>query len=63
DLVDDPQLAARGFLAEIDHPEFGIIRFPQGAIAAVLGKKVEPVPRLGEHNDEILGPFANPSQR
>src|SRR5690242_291876 len=57
DLVSDPQLTARGFLAEMDHPEFAKILFPQGAIAALLGKKVEPAPRLGEHNDEILGPL------
>ena len=54
DLVDDPQLIARGFLKEIDHPEFGRIRFPQGAIATVLGNQLAPAPRLGEHNNEIL---------
>jgi CoA:oxalate CoA-transferase len=54
DLVDDPQLIARGFLKEIDHPEFGRIRFPQGAIATVLGNQLSPAPRLGEHNTEIL---------
>ena len=54
DLVDDPQLIARGFLKEIDHPEFGRIRFPQGAIATVLGNQLGPAPRLGEHNNEIL---------
>jgi len=54
DLVDDPQLIARGFLKEIDHLEFGRIRFPQGAIATVLGNQLRPAPRLGEHNTEIL---------
>jgi CoA:oxalate CoA-transferase len=54
DLVDDPQLIARGFLKQIDHPEFGRIRFPQGAIATVLGNQLGPAPRLGEHNNEIL---------
>lgn len=54
DLVDDPQLIARGFLKEIDHPEFGRIRFPQGAIATVLGNQLGPAPKLGEHNNEIL---------
>jgi crotonobetainyl-CoA:carnitine CoA-transferase CaiB-like acyl-CoA transferase len=54
DLIDDPQLIARGFLKEIDHPEFGWIRFPQGAIATVLGNQLSPAPRLGEHNTEIL---------
>src|SRR5918999_2673811 len=54
DLVNDPQLIARGFLAEINHPEFGTIKFPQGAVAGVLGKRLTPAPRLGEHNAEIL---------
>jgi crotonobetainyl-CoA:carnitine CoA-transferase CaiB-like acyl-CoA transferase len=54
DLVDDPQLIARGFLKEIDHPEFGRIRFPQGAIATVLGNQISSAPKLGEHNTEIL---------
>ena len=54
DLVDDPQLIARGFLKKIDHLEFGRIRFPQGAIATVLGNQLRPAPRLGEHNTEIL---------
>ncbi|HEX4990961.1 MAG TPA: CoA transferase [Candidatus Binatia bacterium] len=54
DLVDDPQLIARGFLKEIVHPEFGRIRFPQGAIATVLGNQLGPAPKLGEHNNEIL---------
>jgi crotonobetainyl-CoA:carnitine CoA-transferase CaiB-like acyl-CoA transferase len=54
DLVDDPQLIARGFLKEMDHPEFGRINFPQGAIASILGRRMTPAPRLGEHNREIL---------
>lgn len=54
DLIDDPQLIARGFLKEIDHPELGRIKFPQGAIATVLGNQLGPAPRLGEHNTEIL---------
>jgi crotonobetainyl-CoA:carnitine CoA-transferase CaiB-like acyl-CoA transferase len=54
DLIDDPQLIARGFLKEIDHPEFGRIKFPEGAIASVLGTQLTPAPRLGEHNTDIL---------
>ena len=54
DLVDDPQLIARGFLKEIDHPEFGRIKFPVGAIASVLKTQLPAAPRLGEHNMQIL---------
>jgi crotonobetainyl-CoA:carnitine CoA-transferase CaiB-like acyl-CoA transferase len=55
DLVRDPQLLARGFLSEMNHPEFGKINFPHGAIATVLGNRMHPAPKLGEHNEEILG--------
>jgi crotonobetainyl-CoA:carnitine CoA-transferase CaiB-like acyl-CoA transferase len=55
DLIGDPQLLARGFLSEIDHPEFGKINFPHGAIASVWGNRMKPAAKLGEHNEEILG--------
>ena len=54
DLVNDPQLIARGFLTEMDHPEYGKIFFPQGAIATVLGTRLSPAPRLGQHTVEVL---------
>ncbi len=54
DLVNDPQLLARGFLTGINHREFGQINFPQGAIASVLGHRLSPAPKLGEHNTELL---------
>jgi crotonobetainyl-CoA:carnitine CoA-transferase CaiB-like acyl-CoA transferase len=54
DLVRDPQLRARGFLSDIEHPEFGLIPFPHGAIAATLGRKLAPAPYIGRHNREIL---------
>ena len=54
DLIDDPQLVARGFLREMNHPLLGRIIFPQGAIATVAGVQLTPAPRLGQHNNEIL---------
>lgn len=54
DLVEDPQLLARGFLTEVDHPQFGRMMFPRGAIATVREAPVNPAPTLGQHNREIL---------
>ena len=54
DLVDDPQLVARGFLTEMEHRDFGTINFPQGAIATTLGSRLSAAPKLGEHNAQIL---------
>ncbi len=54
DLVRDPQLLARGFLSEMEHPELGAVVFPHGAIAATLGHKLAPAPAIGQHNKEIL---------
>ncbi len=54
DLVDDPQLLAREFLTEIDHPQFGRVRFPRGAIATMLARPGKIAPTLGQHNREIL---------
>ena len=54
DLVADPQLQARGFLSEIDHPLFGRTMFPRGAMATILEKPVNLAPTLGQHNQEIL---------
>jgi crotonobetainyl-CoA:carnitine CoA-transferase CaiB-like acyl-CoA transferase len=38
----------------MDHRDYGKILFPQGAIASVLGTRLSPAPRLGEHNQQIL---------
>jgi crotonobetainyl-CoA:carnitine CoA-transferase CaiB-like acyl-CoA transferase len=54
DLIDDPQLVARGFLREMNHPLLGRITFPQGAIATVAGLQLSPAPQLGQHNKEIV---------
>ncbi len=54
DLAADPQLIDRGFLVEIEHPDFGPMRFPRGAIANLWGRDVRPAPKLGQHNAELL---------
>ena len=54
ELAEDPQLLSRGFLTQMDHPRFGPMMFPQGAIATVRGTRMKPAPTLGQHNAEIL---------
>jgi CoA:oxalate CoA-transferase len=54
DLAADAQLVARGFLKEIDHPDFGHILFPVGSVANLWGTDPGLAPRLGQHNAEIL---------
>ena len=54
DLIDDPQLTARGFLTEIELRQFGRIMYPQGPLASMRRVKLNPAPMLGEHNGEIL---------
>ena len=57
EMFDDPQLRAREFFIEIDHPDTGLRRYP-GPIARFEVTPLVPVrspaPRLGEHNREIL---------
>jgi crotonobetainyl-CoA:carnitine CoA-transferase CaiB-like acyl-CoA transferase len=54
DLIEDPQLIARGFLTQLDHPQFGHIIWPVGAIASLRKTGLSPAPKLGQHNGEIL---------
>jgi benzylsuccinate CoA-transferase BbsF subunit len=60
DLARDPQLRARGFIVEVDHPDLGCIEYP-GAIERTVrpaGGVKGAVPRLGEHTREVLGTWA-----
>ncbi|HTD45634.1 MAG TPA: CoA transferase [bacterium] len=59
DIRGDPQLTARGFWQEVDHPELGgsvtypgpFARLTGGASCAVARR----APQIGEHNGEIYG--------
>jgi CoA:oxalate CoA-transferase len=54
-LLDDPQLKARGMLAEVEHKRFGKIGIPgiPPFLTQTPGKIRTPAPELGEHNEEI----------
>lgn len=55
EVVNSPQMQARGFFAEIDHPEWGNFQFPTSPYrfseSAWTLRRLPP--RLGEHNEEI----------
>lgn len=51
------QMAARGFFQEIDHPYAGRLKYPTAPyrFSRTPWQAVRPAPRLGEHNQEVLG--------
>jgi len=56
DLVDHPQVRARGALVESEHPTAGRIRLvgPPARLSETPGALRRPAPRIGEHTREIL---------
>jgi formyl-CoA transferase len=62
DLTRDPQLLSRRFLRAIEHPEFGVINFPLGALANVWNRTLPFAPKLGADTVNVLaelGPNAS----
>ena len=57
DLLNSEQLKARGFFAEVDHPEIGRVKFPTAPyrFSKTPWRLKRPAPLLGEHNQEIYG--------
>ena len=55
ELVNSPQLRARGFFARIDHPETGEIEYPTAPyrLSRTPWAAERCAPLLGEHNEEI----------
>jgi crotonobetainyl-CoA:carnitine CoA-transferase CaiB-like acyl-CoA transferase len=56
DLTKSPQLQARAYLQEVDHPEAGRLTYPgppfrMGEAPARMGR----APLLGEHNEKVYG--------
>ena len=55
DALESPQLNARGFFVEIDHPVVGKQKYPSAPYQATgMTWRLERAPLLGEHNQEII---------
>ena len=55
EVLEDPQLAARDFFVDVDHPVVGTVRQPGPAIRASEAPwQTRRAPLLGEHTDEVL---------
>ena len=54
--LQDPHLAARGYLVELDQPPIGVMTFEGPAFAAtgMADADIRPAPGLGEHTREIV---------
>ena len=54
--LQDPHLAARGYLVELDQPPIGVMTFEGPAFAAtgMADAYIRPAPALGEHTREIV---------
>ena len=54
--LNDPHLAARGYLVELDQPPIGVMTFEGPAFAAtgMVDADIRPAPGLGEHTREIV---------
>ncbi len=57
ELVNEPQLQARDFFWEIDHPEAGRLRYAGQPVrmSETPPQCYRPAPCLGQHNDQVLG--------
>ena len=55
DILKYPQLQARKFWKEIEHPGIGTLKYPGGAVVTTQGYVGvrKRAPRIGEHNGEI----------
>ena len=56
EVLDDPQLNARGYFQGVQHPEAGSYRYPGPPyrLSASPCQIVRPAPTLGQHNEEIF---------
>jgi crotonobetainyl-CoA:carnitine CoA-transferase CaiB-like acyl-CoA transferase len=56
ELVSSPQIEARGFLTEIDHPVAGKLAYPSPPyhFSKTPSRLERPAPLVGQHNEEIF---------
>jgi crotonobetainyl-CoA:carnitine CoA-transferase CaiB-like acyl-CoA transferase len=56
EVVQSPQLEARQFFVEIDHPKVGLLKYPSRPYrSSAIPWQVEmPAPLLGQHNEELF---------
>lgn len=56
DLFESPQLEARGFFTDVEHPKAGTLRYPSQPyqFSSCPRPADRPAPLLGQHNEEIL---------
>ncbi len=56
EVMEDPQIRARGMVAEVEHARGGIFRVPACPVKLSKGRVdvSEPAPDLGEHTEEVL---------
>jgi hypothetical protein len=56
-VVEHPQVQARGTLVDMNHPRAGKVRMVGAPVrlSATPGAVRTPAPMLGEHTDEVLG--------
>jgi crotonobetainyl-CoA:carnitine CoA-transferase CaiB-like acyl-CoA transferase len=55
EIREDPQLMARGFWSNVDHPELGEVIFFPGSPFVFAGERqnIHRAPLIGEHNEDI----------
>jgi crotonobetainyl-CoA:carnitine CoA-transferase CaiB-like acyl-CoA transferase len=65
EVMHDPHMHERGFLAEIEHDELGPLTVPNSPLRVHGADPVEtlPSPKLGQHNDEVYGGWLGLSAR
>jgi len=57
EVLRSQQLASRRFFIEVDHPDTGKLKYPGAPyqFSQTPAQVVRSAPRLGEHNEEVLG--------